>query len=423
MTSVVVRPGSLSGRVRAPGSKSYTHRALVAAHLSRRRMRIERPLDSDDTRTTADALRALGDEVRAEPSLWTVVPGGGDRSRRLASVNCHESGTTLRFAVTLAALRDVPTRFTGAARLADRPMAPLLLALRTLGADCGRRPAGFPLTIRGPIHAGTVKLDASMSSQFASSLLLSLPTLPDASEIGLRGTIVSEPYLDATVAFARSLGIRIGHRARWFSIPGGQRYPGGEFLVPGDASSAAYLWTAAALGAGDVTVDGIPAEWPQADRAILPLLSCAGASVRSRGNSVTVSAGPLRPFSVDLTACPDLYPLAGALAASIPGRSRLRGAAHVVHKESDRRRETARLVRALGATVQVGSSGMVVVGRRVPRPVRLDRMTDHRLVMSAAVASLAADGPSVIGDSRAVTKSYPAFWDALRDLGAEVVGP
>jgi 3-phosphoshikimate 1-carboxyvinyltransferase len=151
---------------------------------------------------------------------------------------------------------------------------------------------------------------------------------------------------------------------------------------------------------------------------VLRLLAQAGADVRDGASSTSVGPGELRPFSVDLTDSPDLYPLAGVMAACIQGTSRLRGAPHAIHKESDRRAETARLAAAFGARVRSAGSGLTITGRPPLRAVELTDLSDHRVVMSAAVGALAASGPSRIGRAEAVRKSFPGFWETLRQLGA-----
>ncbi|MGI0071254.1 MAG: 3-phosphoshikimate 1-carboxyvinyltransferase [Thermoplasmata archaeon] len=417
MTSLRLAPGITAGSIRAPPSKSYTHRALVAGHLSGREYAVNGPLDADDTRATARALRPLGSRVRMEGKRWRVSSARAS-GRTDPTIDCGESGTTLRFVAALAARGSRPLRLLGRGRLPQRPMAELLDALRTIGATCvpASRARALPLTISGPIHGARVRLDASQSSQFASALLLTLPTVSGDSVLELVGPIVSEPYIEATLRVLRHHRIRVARGGRRFSIPGGQTYRGSGMTVPGDASSAAYLWVAAAVTGGRVRVSGVPKTWPQADLTILDLLRAAGATVRRSSDGAVVEGGSLRAFTVDLTSAPDLYPLAGVLAASIHGRSRLRGAAHVVHKESDRRAGTQTLAEAMGAEVRWERGALTIRGASRPRGFRLRHLTDHRLVMSAAVGALAGDVESVVGDASAVTKSYPGFWEALATL-------
>jgi 3-phosphoshikimate 1-carboxyvinyltransferase len=420
MSFVRVHAGHVAGTVLAPPSKSYTHRALVAGHLSRRRYRVVRPLDSDDTRATARAIAALGSPVNRYRGSWTVGPLRPVRSSSSVRVECGESGTTLRFISAVAALSDHSVLLHARGRLPRRPMTTLLAALRRLGAKCRRvRPSGS-FQIQGRIHSGDVSIDASESSQFGTALLLTLPTLDGDSTLRLRGAIVSAPYLEATLAVLEYHHLRVTREGSTFQIPGGQSFQRSSFPVPGDASSAAYLWTAAAVSGGDVRVDGVPEEWPQADQAILPLLERAGAEVVRTRSGATVRGRADRPFVVDLTDSPDLYPLAGVLAAGIRGRSILRGAPQVSLKESDRRAGTARLARGLGARVREAGDGLSIEGTGTPRSISMLDLTDHRMVMSAAVGALASRGKSTIGDAGAVEKSFPEFWKALERIGGEV---
>lgn len=417
MTSVRVRPGPVVGTVRAPPSKSYTHRALVVGHLSGRRFRVRGALDSADTRATAAAIGRLGSAVTENGTDWEVRPRTGRREDGPVRIDCGESGTTLRLVAALAARLDRSVELTGSPRLSERPIDDLLATLRSLGGHFRHlKASGLPVEVRGPIHGGSATLDASKSSQFASALLLTLPILAEDSTLRLTGQVVSEPYIEATLSVLAHHKIRVGRRGRQFTVPGHQRYRGGGFRVPGDASSAAYLWAAAALGGGRVRVEGIPRAWPQADLAILTVLRRNGASVVRDASGATVSSARRRPFRIDLTDSPDLYPLAGVLAATTPGASRLVGAGHVMYKESDRKQGTAHLARSLGAKVHLAPNGLRIEGTLRPRALRLGELADHRLVMSAAVGALAAESDSRIGQALAVRKSYPEFWSTLAAL-------
>ncbi len=412
-----IRPAVAEGHVAAPPSKSYTHRALLAAYLSEGRTEVVHPLVSDDTRATRDGLAALGARVRRTAQGWELTRAPAPARARTSTVNCQESGTTLRMLAAAASLHPRTTRLTGARSLARRPTEPLFAALRSLGAHV-RTPSSrsaLPCTVTGPIHAGPVTIPADVSSQFASALLMVLPTVSGRSVLTLSGTIVSRPYIDATLAMLASRGIDVAPKGRGFRIPGDQVFRSGRIRVPGDASSAAYLWAAAAATGGSVGVAGIPGDLPQADLALLGILRRMGAAVKRSGSTVTVE-GPLsRPIDCDLSDSPDLVPLVAALAALVKeGRSRLRGAPNLAYKESDRRTESGRLARALGARVRVTSSEITVTGAPSAKPVVLPGLADHRIVMSAAVAALAAPSASRIGVAEAVRKSYPSFW---RDLG------
>jgi 3-phosphoshikimate 1-carboxyvinyltransferase len=416
---VRVYPSVARGLARAPPSKSYTHRAILAGYLSGRYSRVIQPLDSEDTRATAHGIAALGADVRFGASAWTVRPSRTPVSRRSTTIRCGRSGTTLRFLLAVAAREDRAIRFVGDPELARRPIEPLLRALAQRGATVDRAPRGrsLPTVIRGPIVGGDVRLDPALSSQFLSGLLFVLPTLAAPSRVRLARALPSAPYVEATLSCLRSQGISVSRRGRTYRVPGSQRGRGGRIEVPGDASSAAYLWAAAAVSGGEVVVEGVWPRWPQADLLILPVLRDAGVHVSVRSDRVTVRGRVTRPIAADLDGAPDLLPLLGAVAAVTPGRHRLEGAAHAARKESDRRRETARLVRALGGTADLRRRSLTIRGSSTPRALPGIVWDDHRLVMSAVVGALSAPGPSTVGDPRAVRKSFPGFWETCSRLG------
>ena len=423
-----VEPAVARGSIRAPPSKSYTHRALVGAFLAEGPSRILGPSESDDVGRTVEGLRTLGATLRRSEGGWEVVPpsnGPVDRSR--VDIDCAESGTTFRFLTAVAAIRPTETRFHGSMRLARRPIRELLGALHRAGAAFrGPTPGrSLPFAVRGPIHAGVFRLRGKESSQPHSALALVLPTLHGSSELRLPPELVSRPYVEATLAFLRSRAIDIDRVGDVVRFGGGQRYPARAFRVPGDASSAAYLWAAGAVSGGRVRVDGLPRAWPQADRRILSLLCSMGARVEERERSATVSGSLDRGVDADLTDAPDLLPLLAVLAALVPGKtSHLRGARHVLHKESDRFRGARSLAQQLGARTRGRPGHLEVTGGDPPRAIRWRGPPDHRLVMSAAVGAVALAGRSRIYRATSVSKSYPAFWqDLARLIAAGASGP
>ncbi|MEM0129574.1 MAG: 3-phosphoshikimate 1-carboxyvinyltransferase [Thermoplasmata archaeon] len=427
-----VVPGRAEGTVDIPGSKSYTHRFAVAAGLSRgRTVRIVRALRSTDTFATARGLRRLGARIAIAGEGWSVRGPARYRLRRPVTIDCGESGTTLRLLCAAAALFDRPVTFTGRGRLPMRPLEPLTGALEGLGARV-RRPRAhrsIPVTIEGPISPGALALPAADSSQPVSALMLALAAFPARSRLTLVGPVVSRPYVDATAATLRAFGARADHRGRAWGIGGPLVPPRRRLEVPPDASSAAYAWAAAAATGGSVTVRGTGSarnlRWPQADLALLGLLRRMGARVRRTPAGVRVD-GPLRrPVRADLADSPDLAPLVGVLAAVVPepGTSVLAPVRHLALKESDRAAATASLARAVGARVRMSADGTIRIRSRPPvLPFSWDGPADHRVVMSAAVGALAAGGPCRIGPAEAVSKSFPRFWSMIRGWGSGGAG-
>jgi len=301
-------------------------------------------------------------------------------------------------------------------------MGPLLDALYGLGADARSlggdgRP---PLHVRGPLLGGEVSISGSVSSQFLSSLLLACPLAPGATTLHVLPPILSEPYVDVTRHMMHVFGAAVEARGNDFAIPGGQRYFPADFVVPGDFSSAAFPLVAAAITAGDVTVDGLDLAAPQGDRKIADILGAFGASVAQRPDAVRVRGGSLEAQTVDVSATPDLFPVLAVLATQARGTSRFVNGAQLRIKESDRIETTVAFLRAMGADVAGTPDGCVVRGPAALTGAEVDSQGDHRILMAAAVAGLVAGGPVEITDPWCFRVSYPSFLDDLRALGAEM---
>ena len=401
----------LAATVALPGSKSLTNRALVLAALADGRSTVRRPLRSRDTELMAGALLVLGVDVADTPDGdWLVngVPGplrpSGDR------VDVGNAGTVARFLPPVAALGLGPVLFDGDPRVRERPLGPLLAALRSLGADLDRVDA-LPLTVRGigAVRGGSVVLDASQSSQLISGLLLAAPRFDQGVSVQHAGApLPSAPHLALTVDALRASGADVDD-----TVPGTWRVAPGR-LLPRDAAvepdlstAAAYLAAPLAAG-GSVTVD----DWPTGSRqpgAVLPdLLEQMGAVVTRGASALTVAAGPgLHGIDVDLKDAPELTTVLAALAALANSPSRLRGVAHVRLQETDRLKALAVQIVSLGGDVAETEDGVEVR----PRPLHgglLASYDDHRLAMAWAVLGLAVDG--VLVDDIATTgKTVPDF--------------
>ena len=415
-----VRPSTVRGSVRAPPSKSYTHRALLLAALSGGPCRVGRPLLSEDTEATLAGIEALGACVdRLKDGLRVECDALRVPSRE---IDARNSGTTLRLLTGVVALLPGAAVLTGDESLRRRPMGPLLEALRALGARArALGPEGRPpVEVAGPMRGGRVALPGSVSSQFLSSLLLACPLAPEATDVHVTPPVVSEPYLEVTRYMVRRFGGAIEGGATDVHIPGGQRYAATDVEVPGDFSSAAFPLVAAALSGGDVTVTGLDASLPQGDRRIVDLLRSFGAAVLETPEGVRVRGGTLHARTVDLGATPDLFPVLAVLATQAEGESRFVNGAHLRLKESDRIESTVAFLRAMAADVQATPDGCVVRGPTQLRAAHVDSRGDHRILMAAAVAGLAAEGPGLVTDPESHRVSYPTFLEDFRALGADL---
>ena len=415
--SIPIAAGPLAARIGAIPSKSVTHRALVAAALSRGVSEIVDPLDATDTRVTAAGLVALGFDVRALTDRWLVtggageVPGGG-------TLDLGESGTSLRLLLALAALGAKPAHLDGAPRLRERPAAELATALVELGARIeGPRPGQLPLRAGGRVFGGgTVRLPGGRSSQFASALLLAGTALDGGLLLHVEPPAVSRPYIALTAEVMRAFDLRVDPEAAltWRVARGAGCAR--TYRVEGDHSSASYFLVAAAVVGGSVTVAGLRADSLQPDARLASLLADLDCRVEVGGDAVTVHAGGRIPgFEVDLADTPDLGPSVAVLALFADGPSRIGGVAHLRLKESDRLDLLARNLRALGRDARATADSLVVGGVSRPRGAVIQTAGDHRMAMAFAVAGLRQPG-IVIDDPACVAKSNPSFWEQVDSL-------
>ncbi len=413
-------PGSVRGTVTAPPSKSYTHRAILLAALSGGPCRVRRPLLSEDTEATVSGVAAFGAEVAREPG-GLRIRSEGLRSPE-AEIDARNSGTTIRLLAGTASLVPGPTVLTGDASLRKRPMGPLLESLCALGAT-SRSLGGDgrpPVEVRGTLRGGEVSVPGSVSSQFVSSLLLACPMAREDTILRVLPPLRSEPYVEITLRMLSAFGARVDPEGKDFRIAGGQVLRAADVDVPGDFSSAAFPLVAAAISDGDVTVEGLDASLPQGDRRVLDLLGAFGARVEASKDRVRVRGGTLSGRTVDLNDTPDLFPVLAVLATQARGESRFVNGEHLRLKESDRIETTVAFLRALGADAVPTEDGCIVRGSTRLRGAFVDSHGDHRILMAAAVAGLAADDAVEIADPWCFRVSYPSFLDDLKALGADV---
>lgn len=410
----------LCGRVRVPPSKSVTHRALVLTLLGGRPIEIERPLRSTDTDVMLGALVAVG--WRVDPSsvgLRLVPPTAAVVE---ATIDCGSAGTALRLLTGALAARPGRWRLVGSERLSERPMAPLLTALRRLGVaiDCSGKEGFAPLDIEGRvIDGGRVSLAAGESSQFLSALLVTGLVARSPLEIQV-SELTSRPYVDLTLEAMRRFGGRVEVEGTRYRVEPGLKPPR-RLAVDGDYSAAAYWAAGAAVTRGEVELEGLRRDSRQGDRRLLDLLAEMGATIEWNGDRSTVrGTGRLEAIDVDLSDMPDQVPTVAALAPFAAGTTRLRNVAHLRLKESDRLTAMRRELERLGVPVSEHPDGLEIAGvwstgNPPVEPVTVDTWDDHRIAMSLAIVGLRRPGVE-IREPRVVEKSYPGFWRALEGL-------
>jgi len=409
--------GRLEGELRVPGSKSLTNRALVAAALAPGRSEVVAPLDADDTRALAAALRALGAEVELRPDRWVVTGPLAPEGAGEVLLDVGPAGTPARF--LLALLAALPGRYVldGSPRMRERPMGPLVAALRSRGArieELGR--AGcLPLRVEGgTLTPGAVAIRADVSSQFVSALLLVSPLVPGSLDVREEGRAVSGAYVDLTRDVLRAFA------------PDGVYRPT-RYVVPGDDSAACFPIAGAAVSGGRIRLAGLDPGSRQPDAVFRRWAAGAGADLVWEGSGedavLVVHGGAVRPVDVDVDAAPDAALPLAALVAFSGGTSRLSGVARLREKESDRLAAALELLGGAGAVSSVEGDAEAPVlsidgpaGRR--RCAAFRACDDHRVAMSAAVLALALPEGCSVDAPGVVSKSWPGFWDAWVPLVA-----
>ncbi|NLA31128.1 MAG: 3-phosphoshikimate 1-carboxyvinyltransferase [Methanomicrobiales archaeon] len=420
MIAKISRIGPVDAVFSAPPSKSYTHRALIAAALASGRSRITSPLRAIDTELTARGLKSLGVPIEWRPEEITIAGCGGEfPTSGEVTIDCGNSGTTLRLLASTALLAPHTVALTGSARMLERPVGPLADALQVLGGDVAfvGRPGYPPIRIAGRLRGGKAEIDGSMSSQFISSILMAAPYADEDVALTLPAPPASRSYLDVTMDVMLRFGARIERRDYdWFRVKSGVPYRGMDYRVEGDYSSASYLFAIAAVCGGKVMVTGLHPASVQGDRRFIEALGMMGCRVAATGDAVTVErTGDLMGIDIDMSSSPDTVQTLAAVAATARSPTTITGIAHLQYKESDRVGVTAEVLRRMGAGVRVTEDSLTVT----PAPlhgVLVDPHDDHRTAMAFAVLGLAVGGMA-IRDPGCVEKSFPGFWEALYGEG------
>jgi len=405
--------GSLNGTFRAPPSKSYTHRAIILASVAKGISTIRDPLISLDTISTMDAMTAMGAVIEQRGNELKII-GNGIRTPA-GTIDVGNSGTTIRLLSGIVSSFDSSVTLTGDGSIQKRPMQPLLDALSGMGVSCTSDNGMPPVTIQGPNNGGNISIQGNISSQFISSLIMSAPLFRNDTSIRVEGGTVSRPYIDITVRMMKDFGVNVTEY-KGFRIKTGQTYRPRDYRVPGDMSSAAFPLVGGALS-GSVTMEGYEKDDPQGDKAIVDILKECGADVSVNDEKITVSRNELKGCDVDMSNIPDLFPIVAVLLSTAKGRSRLYGAPHLRFKESDRILSTTRMLNTLGADIVPTDDGCIINGVERLKGGNIEHLGDHRIAMSAIIASLVSDSRITMDDTECCSVSFPGFIDAMRRMG------
>ena len=419
------------GQVRIISSKSDGHRSLIAAALAEEESVLFVDGWSEDMEATARCLQSLGAEIEREPSGIYVMPIGcplpcpvdrigqanGQADGQLCTLDCGESGSTLRFLLPIAGALGKHCRFEGKGRLPERPIGVLLDEMARHG--CKADGDHLPVTLEGKLTAGVYTLPGNVSSQFITGLLFALPLLEGESEIRLTTKIESKGYIDMTLKTLKTFGITVTETENGWSIPGGQKYHGPRMrYAEGDWSNAAFWLVAGAIG-GSIGCQGLDMESPQGDRAIAALLKEFGAETKVALNQITATHKEMKGIRIDVSQIPDLVPILCVAAAAAEGKTEIYNAGRLRMKESDRLAVMAECMQKIGVEVEEKPDSIIITGGCNPPEgeIVIDSHNDHRIVMAMAIAAVSLGVELTILGAEAVNKSYPSFFIELAKLG------
>ena len=397
---VTLNPTKLAGSVRAIPSKSMAHRLLICAALTEGVQRIRCEQTCEDIDATISCLKAMGSNI-VKIGNYYIVPKVTAMPGQSVTLDCNESGTTLRFMMCIAAGLGLCAKFKGSDRLFARPLSPLEEVLTDHGIVITRDESGRIIQ-SGKAFGQNYEISGDVSSQFISGLLMMLPLCKGVS-VTVTGDFESKPYVDLTVSAMRTADINVEENGRTYTVRG--RYDLRDTIVEGDWSNSAFFLCAKALGC-DVQVENLKEDSLQGDRGVLLALS----ELQSGKDIVEINAKDI----------PDLVPVLSVVAALTKCRTIISGAQRLTLKESDRLQTVCKLITDLGGNCEVTPDGLIIDGKEKLTGGEVQGCNDHRIVMSAAIASIGCENPVVINGAQAVNKSYPAFFDDFVSLGGKI---
>ena len=416
---ITLSPSKLNGTVTAPPSKSCMHRVLICAAAAEKPTKIMCSSFSKDIEATISCLSALGAVFEYSDGAVTVYPidktANDDKE---CVLDCGESGSTLRFMLPFAASLGKKCTFIGAPRLGERPLAPLCEALNKHNVETIYGKDSFlSCKIRGKLSGGVFEIPGDISSQFITGLLFALGNV-GGGEIKTTTPLKSGPYIDITTDIQKKFGITVEKTPDGYSVAGGQHYSSpGEVEIEGDYSNGAFWLVAGAIGSTQgICCTNLDEKTCQGDSRIVEILRDMGADIRRSGNSVTVYKSLLHQTQIDASDIPDIVPILCVAASCAEGKTVFNNIERLRAKESDRVETTVNMLKALGCKISADEHTITVWKSNLGKG-SITSANDHRIAMSAAIASLVCNGEVTIDMAEAVEKSYPDFYEKFKMLG------
>ncbi len=414
----------LNSIIKVPGSKYIANRILLIAALAEGVSTIKDMPKNEDICATIAALKNFGIKISEKKGRAVIHGAGGKLKSPKDEVDVGNSGTLMRFIAGFASIAKGKAIITGSKRIKQRPIGDLLKSLKELGVRCSSLNNGFPPVeiIGGALKGGKTMIKGGISSQFISSLLLIAPYAKNDVEIIVEGELVSKSYVSMTISLMGEFGINIrNENYKKFKIKSGQRYKAKDYIIPADWSSANYFFAAAAIVPGRVEVKGIDLS-EKGESSFVGLLGKMGCRINKKKNSVEVT-GPknLRAIEADMSMMPDSAQTMAAISIFAKGNTKIKNIENLKFKESDRINDTAHELQKLGIEVTAKDDGLIIKGG-IPKSAVIDPHNDHRMAMSFALIGLRVPGIR-IQNPECVAKSFPNFWDKLREAGIRLKMP
>ncbi|MCK4370662.1 MAG: 3-phosphoshikimate 1-carboxyvinyltransferase [Candidatus Lokiarchaeota archaeon] len=425
---------SLNGEIIAPGSKSYSHRAFIAASLADGISIIKNPLKSGDVEVTMNVLKTLGVKILEKSDNTYIIKSGKESFRSYKkTLDCGNSGTTIRIFSALSLLFKDGLSLSGEFFKLNRPILPLLKSLEQIGAVF--KLSGGKLKIkRKKILCNKIKIQGNKSSQFITALLMLCPQLQcenkDFFEIELTTPLVSKPFIEITLDVLETFGINIqaNFEIGKFYITNDQTYRSQSFTIPGDFSSAAFIIAAAVLSKkpSSIIINNLSIKNSQGDKKIIEILREMGANINmdEDKNQIIVNGDikkyPLKGIEINCKDIPDLFPILSVIGAFAEGKTVLYNASNLRLKETDRISTIARELSNMGIKIIEEDDKLTIFHCDKIKGTTINHNNDHRIAMACSIAALYADSSSYIQNSEIIKDSYPSFFGDLKELGAQI---
>ena len=415
-----VEKSEIDGNIECPANKSYTHRAIFLASLAIDKSIIKNILRSEDTNATINTCKNFGVEIKDVGNDITVT-SASELKINSNTIDAANSGTTIRIAAAIASLANDKITLTGDSSLKKRPMQPLLDALEYLGAQCTSSNGSPPISVKGRIKGGEVKIPGNISSQFISALMITAPKLENGLVININSKLVSKPYIDATIAIMKKFGVDVETKTPYkkYIIPE-QNYKATTITIPSDFSSLALLLVAAVLLGENLTIKASTGSMPQADEAIIDILELMGVIITLNKNTIKIkSPEKLDGGKFDLSNSPDLIPAIAILSLKASKPIEIFNVEHARYKETDRIAIIARELSKLGIRIEEKKDGLILNNSNSLTSANLNSENDHRLFMAFCIAGMYV-GNCTISDPDSVKISYPNFISEMKRVGCKI---